>query len=289
MEIIVKINDGPSPTSYQDGDVVRAISMSDIYYCHAQHKCHVKNFGFTTGGMRIADPLLIKFLEKTRVYKFERLNSNDVKRINLTTSEESVLNNTPNDDGERIDVQQYISRRLNNENHLMFMSSGLEYWYGKNRGDIDVDSIWSDIETHTDFLQSDHIYFPLSDIEKRTFLPMSCCMHSHAHDHTDLPVHNACLNVTCGCALSECDVDFVSDRSASIDIVHNEGTEEEYNELVHKRKYQVPYWDLTSILSLDIDDIRNTNKEVDSRKPLQERSAADLLTVDKIAAGIVSV
>ena len=69
--------------------------------------------------------------------------------------------------------------------------------------------------------------------------------------------------------------------------MHNEGTEEEYNEPVHKRKYQVPYWDLTSILSLDIDDIRNTSKEVDSRKPLQERSAADLLTVDKIAAGIV--
>jgi len=42
-------------------------------------------------------------------------------------------------------------------------------------------------------------------------------------------------------------------------------------------------------IHLDIDSIRNTNKEVDLRKPLQERSAVDLLTVDKIAAGIVSV
>ena len=41
MEIIVKINDGPSPTSYKDGDVVQAISMSNIYYCHAYHKCRV--------------------------------------------------------------------------------------------------------------------------------------------------------------------------------------------------------------------------------------------------------
>tara|TARA_R110000744_G_scaffold102116_1_gene196456 strand:- start:766 stop:1635 length:870 start_codon:yes stop_codon:yes gene_type:complete len=289
MEIIVKINDGPSPTSYKDGDVVRAVSMSDIYYCHAQHKCHVTNFGFTTGGMRIADPLLIKFLEKTRVYKFERLNSNDVKRTNLITSEEGVFNNTPNDDGERIDVQQYVSRLIRDDKHLVFMSNGLECWYGKNRVDIDVDSIWSDIETHTDFLQSDHIHFPLADIEKRRLLPMSCCMHGHSHDHTDLPAHNACLDCTCGCALSECDVDLVSDRSSSVVSIINEGTEEEYNEILHKRKYQVPYWDLTSTLSLDIDSIRNTNEEVDLRKPLQERSAVDLLTVDKIAAGIVSV
>ena len=290
MEIIVKINDGPSPTSYKDGDVVQAIPMSNIYYCHAYHKCRVSNFGFTAGGMRIADPLLIKFLEKTRVYKFERLNSNDVKRTNLITGEEGVFNNIPNDNGERLDVHQCVSRWIRDDKHSIFISNGLEYWYGKDRGvDVDIDSIWSDIETHTDFLQSDHIHFPLSDIEKRRFLPMGCCTHGHSHDHTDLPVHNACLDCTCGCTLSECDVDTVSDRSASIDIVHNEGTEEEYSETLYKRKYQVPYWDLTSTLSLDIDDIRNTSKEVDLRKPLQERPAVDLLTLDKIAAGIISV
>jgi len=171
---------------------------------------------------------------------------------------------------------------------VIFRSNGLEYWYGKSRGDIDVDAIWNDIETHTDFLQSDHIHFPLSDIEKRKFLPMSCCTHGHSHDHTDLPAHNACLDCTCGCDTSECSNDFISERLSPIFIVHDEGSDEEYNEITHKRKYQVPYWDLASILSIDVDNIRNTNKEVDLRKPLQERSAADLLTVDKIAAGVVS-
>jgi hypothetical protein len=288
MEIVVKVNDGSSPSSYRDGDIVQAFSMQQIYYCHAQHKCHVRNFDFTTDGMRVADPLLVKFLEKTNTYKFERLNSNDVKRTNLITGEESIFNTTPNDNGERINVYQYVSRRLKNKNHLIFRSNGLEYWYGKSRSDIDVDSVWNDIETHTDFLQSDHIHFPLSDIEKRMFLPMSCCTHGHSHDHTDLPVHNACLDCTCGCVLSESSNDFISERLSPIFIVHDEGSDEEYNEITYKRKYQVPYWDLASILSLDVDNIRNTNKEVDLRKPLQERSAADLLTVDKIAAGVVS-
>jgi hypothetical protein len=283
MEIIVKINDGPSSTSYKDGDIVQAFSMWNIYYCHAQHKCHVRNFDFTTDGMRVADPLLVKFLEKTNTYKFERLNSNDVKRTNLITGEEGILNNTPNDNGERINVYQYVSRRIKNKDHVIFRSNGLEYWYGKSRGDIDVDAIWNDIETHTDFLQSDHIHFPLSDIEKRRFLPMSCCTHGHSHDHTDLPIHNACLDCTCGCDTSECSNDFISERLSSISIAHNVGTDEEYNEITHRRKYQVPYWDLTSILSLDVDDIRNTNKEVDLRKPLPLRPAADLLTQDKIS------
>jgi hypothetical protein len=287
MEVIVKINDGSSSTSYKDGDIIQAFSMQQTYYCHAQHKCHVRNFNFTTDGMREADPLLLKFLENTNTYKFERLNSNDVKRTNLITSEESIFNNTPNDNGERINVYQYVSRRIKNKDHLIFRSNGLEYWYGKTRGDIDVDSIWNDIETHTDFLQSDHIHFPLADIEKRMFLPMSCCIHGHSHDHTDLPAHNACLDCTCGCDTSECSNDFISERLSSISIAHNVGTDEEYNETIHKRKYQVPYWDFTSTLSLNVDNIRDLSKEVDMRSELGLRPAADLLTADKVEVGAV--
>jgi hypothetical protein len=91
------------------------------------------------------------------------------------------------------------------------------------------------------------------------------------------------LDCTCGCDTSECSNDFISERLSPIFIVHDEGSDEEYNEITYKRKYQVPYWDLTSILSLDVDDIRNTNKEVDLRKPLPLRPAADLLTQDKIS------
>ena len=279
MEIILKINDGPDASSYKDGDIVQAFSMNEIYYHHAQHKCHVRNFGVTTDGTRTADPLLIKFLEKTRTYKFERVNSNEVLRTNLLTEEQKTLSAEMDADGERINVYQYVSRRLKNENHLMFRSNGLEYWYGEERRSIEVESLWNDIETHTDFLQSDHIHFPLADIEKREFLPMSCCTHGHEHDHTDLPLHNACLDCTCGCDTSECSNDFISERLSSVLTIDDE--------ITHKRKFQVPYWDLTSTLSLNVDNIRNKNKEVDLRTTLPLRPAADLLTLDKIEAGII--
>ena len=44
MEILIKVGDGPSPTSYKDGDIVQAFSMDQIYFCHAQHVCHITNF-----------------------------------------------------------------------------------------------------------------------------------------------------------------------------------------------------------------------------------------------------
>lgn len=79
MEVIVKINDGPVASSYKDGDIIQAFTLDEIYYHHAQQKCHVKNFGLETNGSRTPDPLLINFLERTKTYKFERINSNYVK------------------------------------------------------------------------------------------------------------------------------------------------------------------------------------------------------------------
>jgi len=59
--------------------------------------------------------------------------------------------------------------------------------------------------------------------------------------------------------------------------------------LVAKRKFTVPYWDYASLLSLDVDDIRNSSKEVDARKDLDLRPAGDLLTISKIDAGIITL
>ena len=283
--MILKVGDGPSATSYKDGDIVRAFSMYEIYSCHAAHKCHINNFGLTTDGMRSPDPLLIKYLEKTNTYKFERLNSNDVKRTNLITGQEDIFNKTPNSNGERINVYQYVTRRIKNKNHRIFRSNGLEYWYGKVRSDIDIDAVWNDIETHTDFLQSDHIHFPLTEHEKRIFFPINSCMHvcEEGDDHDD--AH--CLSCICHCDLSECNGVFITERVSGIETIHNEGTEDQYNETIHRRKFQVPYWDFSSSLSINVDNVRNVNLEIDSRKELDNRPSAEVLTVDKTEAGIV--
>lgn len=61
--------------------------------------------------------------------------------------------------------------------------------------------------------------------------------------------------------------------------------------VVAKRQWQVPYWDLTSELGIDVDDVRNRNKELDARVdgPLENRSKMDDINVDKVAEGIVTI
>ena len=61
--------------------------------------------------------------------------------------------------------------------------------------------------------------------------------------------------------------------------------------IVAKRKWQIPYWDLISELGIDVDDVRNKNKELDARVdgPLENRSKMDDINVDKVAEGIVTI
>ena len=275
MEIIVKINDAPSQDSYRDGDIVQAFTLDEVYYHHAQNKCNVKNFGLDdVTGNRSPEELLIKFLEKTKTYKFERLNSNEVKKTNLITDEVSILNKTPNADGERIDVHAYLIRRLQKANHLIFGKSGREYWYGKERNDIDINAVWNDIETHTDFLQSDHTRFPFSDIEKRTFLAINTSGRRYTGDSfTRVELSGDTVHVRQEIALED----------------PPEEIPEDYDPIVlARRKWFVPYWDLTAALGTSVDKLRNPNHICDCRKAMDEREHIDILTFDKVAAGIIT-
>ncbi len=275
MEIIIKVNDGPSPSSYKDGDIVQAFTLDEIYYHHAQQKCNVRNFGLDeVTGNRSPEQLLIKFLEKTKTYKFERLNSNEVKRTNLITNEVSILNKTPNADGEGIDAHAYLVRRLKKASHLIFGKSGREYWYGKERNGIDVNAVWNDIETHTDFLQSDHTRFPFSDIEKRTFLAINTSGRRYTGDSfTRVELSGDTVHVRQEIALE----DPPEERPEDYDPI-----------VVARRKWFVPYWDLTAALGTSVDKLRNPNHICDCRKAMDEREHIDILTFDKVAAGIIT-
>ena len=276
MEVIVKINDGPSETSCKDGDIIQAFTLDEIYYHHAQIKCNVKNFGFETDGSRTPDPLLIGFLEKTKTYKFERINSNYVKRTNLITNEETILGKTANENGERIDPYQYITRRLKNKNHLMFRAAnGFAYWYGKSRSDIDIDAVWNIIETHSDYLKSEHTNFPFSDIEKRYFAAINTSGRSY--------VGESFTRV-------ELSGDTVHARQEAVFADPPEEIPEDYDPIVlARRRWFVPYWDLTAALGSSVDNLRNPNHMCDCRKEMEEREHIDILTFDKVAEGIVSI
>ncbi len=275
MELIVKIQSAGSNPAYQDGDVVQAMSLDQIYMVHAEMICNVSNFGFNTQGLRDVGTLLEKFEQSTKTYKFERLNSNDVKRTNLSTLEESIINTIPNTDGEAIDVYQYLLRRLKSNRHKIFGSQGSEIWYGKSKGYSDsmITSVWNDIETDTTNLQVNNRNWPFTSREKRGFV----CINTSGRDY----IGESFTRV-------ELSGETVHERTISVFEDPPEEIPEDYSPgVLAKRKWFVPYWDLTTELGNNVDDLRNSSVECDCRKDADEREHVDILTYDKIVEEIL--
>ena len=271
MELIVKIDDVQGDAQYKDGDIVQAFSNERIHMCHAEIICGTNNFPLdTASGLRPNDGLLMKFVEKIHKFKFIRLNENEVKRINLETLAEDVLSEVSSANGERINIYRYLSARLRNPNHKIFGVSGAEIWYGGSRSS-NVDDIWNDIETHSDNLKTDHSNWPLTDVEKRHFLPLNCCGHNH-EEGEDV----------------ELSTGTVVERNMPVyktEVVGGENAQV----LLAKRQWQVPYWDLASELDINVDDVRNRDKILDGRKDVLERPHIDEMNVDKVDAGIIVI
>ena len=275
MELIVKVKSDGSNPYYQDGDVIEAMSLGRIHLAHAEMICHPDNFGFNTNGTRDLNTLLHKFQEATHTYKFERINSNDVKRTNLLTGEEDILNTVPNAEGEAINAYKYISRRLKSPRHKIFGASGSEIWYGKMRNDAEVfvPVAWNHIETESDNLQNNHNSWPFTDLEKRHFI----CINTSGRSYTGDSFTRVELS---GGTVTE------RVLSATEDIPEDAPDDYEVVTLA-KRQWFVPYWDLSSQLGHSIDDLRNKDLECDCRKPMNEREHIDILTYDKIAEGLL--
>lgn len=274
MELIVKINSSTGDKSYKDGDVVQTFSNKQIQLSHAEMICNVNNFQLDpVTGLRTDDTLLMKFLEKVNLYKFERVSSNDVKRINLITGEEDILNTAPNGDGEKIDAHSYITRRLRNNRHKIFGIAGNEIWYGKSRQDIDIDSIWNDIETHSSKLKANHNSWNFTDLEKKKFV----CINTSGRNYTG----DSFTRV-------ELSGDTVHNRSIPAIETPPQELPQGYSPVIlAKRKWFVPYWDLSTELGYSIDDLRDENKTCDCRKAMEEREHIDILTYDKVSEGIL--
>ena len=283
MELIVKIRSHPKAERYQDGDIIETFTDVQIAHCHAQMICHPRKFPMNTFGLRDRNTLLEKYTAAVSEFKFTRLNSNDVQRLNLITGEADIINTTPNSNGEAMDVYQFLTRRLKSPRHKIFgKSHGNEVWYtGSRKITHDVCcGCWNDIETHTDNLKVNHEHFPFSETDKRHFLALNCC--GFMNDH--------CCEVSCGtcCERKAC---VMREQVFEEDPVLEDGEPNYEIIVVAKRQWQVPYWDLTSELGIDVDDVRNRNKELAARVdgPLENRSKMDDINVDKVAEGIVTI
>lgn len=158
----------------QDGDIMCAFNNKQIGMKHAQYICRVTKVQFNSDGLNPLNCLTAKMLAKTSLYKFERVSRTEVKRINLDTLNETVFGIKPNANGEQINVEQYLYRRLNHLSHIVFGSKGREIWYGKHfHRAIDsavVNDVWNIIETDTSKRRANYTLFPFAPREKQIWL-----------------------------------------------------------------------------------------------------------------------
>ena len=263
MEIVIRTSSsGADQKQYQDGDIIQSFSDNQIHLSHAQLICNPRKFSFNNAGLRDPETLLEKYTARSHRYKLVRVNTNDVEKTNLLTNETSVINETPNANGEFVKASEYISSHLSNPNHSVFgVQQGLETWYEQSIININeqqmIDDIWQDIEANSDYLKADHSLYPLGDRTQRDYLVISCC-----GDSFGTAARHSLSNDTC---------------FSRVDSVRTP-----------RRKWQVPYWDLSNSLGISIEDTRSPGKISDLRKlSLNDMSILDSVNLDKVAEGIV--
>jgi hypothetical protein len=272
MEMLIKTSSvSDDQQQYQDGDIVCTLSDQRIAEMHSQRICNYLKAPLTTSGYRQSLAIVVNYLQETSLYRFERyaLNATQVRRINLITDEREILSESPNENGEYIHAQEFIKRRLLSPSCSIFGSEGSEYWFGGFRPNPDLNAIWNSIETHSDNLWEDNKEWPFTETEKRHFLPLRCCGGHQGEEEEVISSEEA------------------FERATGIYKIEGEG-DEEHEVLVAKRKWFVPYWDLSSELSVDVDTVRNMSLVVDARN-VHHPARLDDTNKDKITEGIVSI
>lgn len=213
---------------YEDGDIVEAFSLNRIRLAHAQSLTSVQYFPLDdVSGLRVVGTALDKLLAVTHKYKFT-VDDGTVMRIDLGTSETTVLAG---------DYTAYINRRLTNSGHTIFGTSSVTHWYGEILDNIDANSVWDVLEDCTDYHRSDYSTWPVTELEQRFFLPVTMTGKSTTDDGV--------VDVL----LSDPTVDEFRSSSATINYEDDIPIE-----TVHaRRRFNVPYWDLTDTFGVSAD------------------------------------
>lgn len=166
-ELVLQIEtDHPS---YDDGDVLCAFSDTRIGEVHASHICHPRKFPFTKDGLREPGTLLQDFQTNAYTHRFDRISKTEVLRTDLQTGAQDILGPKANDQGEAMDVAQFVANRVSHEAHTVFGVPGSEFWFGGNYTPH-VNRMWARIEERTPLRREAHRLWPLTDTEKRRFL-----------------------------------------------------------------------------------------------------------------------
>jgi len=222
--------------TYEGGDILVAKNRRAIRSVHAQHICWPRIDGAKVGGqLTTTQPLLEIMLSEVYQYKFERLSVSVLRRTDQWTLVVDELDDTPNENGERIDVALFVSRRLSSGKLPMFGAAGAEVWYGgRTRAThTRLNTVWAEIESRTAEREVNYVDFPMTPIEKRKFLALS------VDDFTD-----------------------AESGELTSSLIDDE-TDPENPVTIKKRKNGITDWrDLRDVVPTDV---LNTNLEIDIR------------------------
>ncbi|MEM8973618.1 MAG: hypothetical protein AAGD43_16285 [Pseudomonadota bacterium] len=181
-DIVLKVG---AASGYEDCDVLCAFNDRRISQVHAEHIASPKlrpdlnpRIGSADRGFIVRGTLAEVMCSQVFRYRFERQSKTAVKRIDLITKQEVIIDGTPRIiDGKRqaMDVELFIKRRILKDNHGIFGNEANAVWYGKARipGKANLSDVWDRIEDEAKLMRSDHTLFPLTERERAVHLPIA--------------------------------------------------------------------------------------------------------------------
>lgn len=236
---------------YSDGDIVEAFSLNRIRLAHAQTLTSVQHYPLdAVSGLRTPNTALEKVLAATHQHKFT-FDGDTVICTDLLTGQQS------NPSG---NFEEYIRRRLMNSEHMLFGVTTVTHWYGNLITQVDAEAVWDVLEEATDYQRADYSFWPLSDLEKTLFLPIS------------LTGKKVTDTGTIDVLLSDPTVDEF--RSPSVEIEAD--GEDEKHILLARRRFKVPYWDFTETLGIEANIARTQMTDI--------RTSDDIPHVDALVS-----
>jgi len=255
MEAILATKDA---NGYSDGDIVEAFSLNRIRLAHAQTLTSVHRFPLDeVSGLRVPGTALDRILSVTHKFKYYYVTGLRNQPTPLVIQENLLTEETTELEG---DFSNFIAQRLRNPEHMIFGESEISHWYGERMPEVTGDAVWDELESCTDHVREDYSHWPLSDLEKQLFLPISMTGKKVTDEGT--------VDVL----LSDPTVDEF--RAPSIEVIPD--GEDEKHVVIARRRFNVPYWDLTETLGIEPDIARTQMTDV--------RTSDDIPHVDALVS-----
>jgi len=148
-----------------EGDILCAFNDRAIGFDHACQICHFDNAPYNSDGLRVLGCLTDRFSKIVYQYTFQRVSMNEMIRIDNRTG------NVDKFGLESIDLVRYIR----DHKRFMFGTEGNEIWYGgqMDMSAVKVDSIWNQIEEHSENRRANHKRWNLGRQEYKSFLALA--------------------------------------------------------------------------------------------------------------------